>query len=123
MLHVKVKVMPSKIHKLGLFADENIPKDSIVYSINESLDLIVSIEKFNQLSKNEQQTIKHYGYFDKKKNAWHLSFDDIRFCNHSLDSNITLKNNNLVSTKEIKKDEEITQNYKEFETLRKKLIL
>ncbi len=113
--------MPSEIHGLGLFADESIPKDSVVYSINESLDLIISLEKFNKLSENEQQTIKHYGYFDKQKKFWHLSFDDIRFCNHSFESNITLKNNDLISTKNIQKGDEITQNYKEFETLRKEL--
>ena len=121
MFHVKVKIMPSKINGLGLFADEDIPKDSKVYSINESLDLEIPIEKFNKISENEQQTIKHYGYFNNKKNVWYLSFDDIRFCNHSLNGNITLKENNLISTKDIKKDEEITQNYKEFETLRKEL--
>lgn len=121
MFHVKVKVMPSKIHGLGLFAEESIPKDSIVYSINESLDLIISLEKFDELSENEQQTIKHYGYFNKQKRSWHLSFDDIKFCNHSFKSNITLINNNLVATKDINKNEEITQNYEEFETLRKEL--
>lgn len=121
MFHKKVKVMPSKIQGLGLFADENIPKDSAVYTINESLDLIIPIQKFDILSKNEQQTIKHYGYFDKKKNAWHLSFDDIRFCNHSSKSNIVLKKDKLVSTKDIRKGEEITQDYEEFEILRKEL--
>ena len=50
MFHVKVKIMPSKINGLGLFADEDIPKDSKVYSINESLDLEIPIEKFNKIS-------------------------------------------------------------------------
>ena len=115
--------MKSPIHGLGLFADETIKKDTKVYSINKDLDLIISVEKFDKLSKNEQQTFRHYGYFDNKENVWNLSFDDIRFCNHSFDSNVTLRNNYLVSIREIKKGEEITQNYGEFELLRNDLQL
>jgi len=121
MFHVSTKILPSKIHGLGLFANEDIPKNKIVYSINHDLDLKVSPEKFDSLSDNEKDTIKHYGYFDKRNSHWHLSFDDIRFCNHSLKANLTLVGNNLVAKHDINKDDEMTQDYNEFELLRENI--
>lgn len=121
MFHVKVKVLPSNINGLGLFAEENIAKEQLVYSKNDKLDLTVSVKEFENLSLDEKRTIKHYGFLDKKENIWHVSFDDIRFCNHSFQSNITNENKKLIATKDIKKGDEITQNYEEFEILRKEV--
>ncbi len=111
--------MPSEIHGLGLFADENISKKEVVYSINSYLDLILSQKKYDKLYDNEKRTIKHYGYFDKENSCWHLSFDDIRFCNHDANGNLALCGNALITKKDIKKGAEILQDYNEFETLRK----
>jgi uncharacterized protein len=118
MFHVKIKLSPSKIHGIGLFAEENIPKGKIVYSINKDLDLFLSNNEFQRLSEDEKRTIKHYGYFDKQLKKWHLCFDDIRFCNHDANGNIGLKNDKLVAKTSIKEGEELTQNYCEFENLR-----
>ena len=62
MFHIKIKLDKSKISGIGLFADENIKKDQIIYSINNKIDLLLTIEEFFHLSKNEQNTIRHYGY-------------------------------------------------------------
>lgn len=83
MFHVKTKLGKSTIHGIGLFANQSISKGSKIYSINETLDLVISCGTFDSLSADEQQTISHFGYFDKKLDNWHLSFDNIRFCNHS----------------------------------------
>jgi uncharacterized protein len=122
MFHFKVKILPSNLHGLGLFADEDIPKGKIVYTINPELDLILSNDKYSRLSDDEKYTIRNYGYYNQKKEQWHLSFDDIRFCNHSPNGNITRKERNLISKRNIKKGEEITQNYEEFESLRKEIL-
>lgn len=54
-----------------------------------------------------------------------MAFDDTRFCNHSKNGNITIDKNSieyqLIAKRNINKDEEITQDYKEFEKLRKGL--
>ena len=121
MFYVKIKIKESKIHGLGIFADENINKGNKIYQENLILDLLLSKKEFSALSKNEQNTIKHYGYFDKLRKKWHLAFDDIRFCNHSLNGNITLQNGILIAKKNIKKGEELTQNFEEFEELREEL--
>ncbi|OGJ16321.1 hypothetical protein A3K73_01900 [Candidatus Pacearchaeota archaeon RBG_13_36_9] len=121
MFYIKTKLKNSRLHGLGLFAGQNIKKGQKIYTGNEKLDLFLSEEEFSRLPIDEQNTIKHYGYFDKEKHKWHLAFDDIRFCNHSSDGNITLKEKSLVAKRDIKKGEELTQNYSEFEDLRKEL--
>jgi len=121
MFHVKIKLKKSRIHGIGLFAAQSIKKGQKIYTHNDRLDLFVSEEEFSSLEEDEKTTIKHYGYFDKNKNKWHLAFDDIRFCNHSFHGNINLEGKNLIAKKDIKKGEELTQNYIEFEDLRKEL--
>ena len=90
------------------------------------MDLTISQEDFDTLDIFSQQHIKHYGYFDTRSEQWHLAFDDIRFCNHSKDSNITQKESNseyvLVAKRDIKKGEELLQDYSEFEELREELM-
>ncbi len=115
MFHVKTKLKESKIHGIGLFAEQDIPKGTLIYSRNENLDINIPNSELSKLSKNEADTIKHYGYFDQKSKKWHLSFDDIRFCNHKKESNIENKHGKLYARKNISKGEELTDNYTEFE--------
>ena len=122
MFHIKTTIKNSPLHGIGLFADENIFKGQKIYTENPNLDIFLSNEEFSKLPENEKTTIQHYGYFDIQKNKWHLNFDDMRFCNHSKDGNITLIDKIvIIAKKDIKKGEELTQNYEEFEVLRDKL--
>jgi len=123
MFHVKIELKKSKIHRIGLFAAQEISKGEKIYTGNEKLDLFLSEGEFSRLPEDEKNTIKHYGYLDKEKHKWHLSFDDIRFCNHGSNGNITLKDKSLVAKRDIAKGEELTQDYREFEQLREKLRL
>ena len=115
MFHVKTELKESKIHGIGLFAGENIDKGQKIYTKNSDLELSLTPKEFSKLQKNEQKTIKHYGCFDKKVDRWHLDFDDIRFCNHSKNGNITLKEESLVASRNIEEGKEITQDYSQFE--------
>lgn len=122
MFHVKTKLKESRIHGIGLFADQDIIKGSKIYSISEDLDLFLTDNALLDLSEDEIRTIKHYGYFDKEKSVWHLAFDDIRYCNHEKNANMILSTNCLIAKRDIKKGEELTQDYSEFEELRPELI-
>lgn len=121
MFKIKTKIKKSSIHDMGLFADENISAGQEIYIIEESLDLLVPTNKFDILPKESREFISHYGYLDKNKNMYHLSYDNIRFCNHSKDANLTLKDKTLISKRDIENGEELTQDYREFETLRDEL--
>lgn len=121
MFHVKTKLKESKIHGIGLFADQDIKENTIVYSASDKLNLRLSERKFARLSDDEKSTIKHYGYYDNNNNTWNLCFDNIRFCNHSIEGNIALREGKAVAIRDIKNGEEITHDYREFELLREEL--
>ena len=122
MILVKTYLDKSKIHGIGLFANENIKSGAIIYKPSPGLDIKISDKDFSKLEKNCQKTIQHYGFKSKIDSMWHLAFDDIRFCNHSKKSNLFQREIDnikcLVVNRDIKKDDELLQNYSEFEILR-----
>lgn len=121
MFFIKIHLDKSKVHGIGLFASEDIKKGAKIYAPNLELDLFLTEKQFNALHEKEQEMIKHYGYFDKKMGKWHLAHDDIRYCNHSTSPNIGLKQGILIALKDINKDEEILQDYSDFEEVRNNL--
>ncbi len=119
MFHIKYKLNQSSIHGIGIFADQNIKKGEKIYTSNLILDLFLTPTQFDDLTEVEKWPIAHYGYQDKTSNLWHLAHDDIRFCNHSLNGNITISGEILIGKHDITKGEELLQDYCEFEELRK----
>jgi SET domain-containing protein len=122
MFHVEIKVGKSRIHGAGVFANEDISKGELVYTPNHDLDVWLSVKEFDILTDKYKEFFKHYGYLDKNKNMWHLSHDDIRFCNHSKNPNIYAKSFGKIFAKtDIKKGDELLQDYSDFEVLREGL--
>jgi hypothetical protein len=118
MFHVKYLLKTSPIHRIGLFAAEDICAGALIYTQNLKLDLLLSEEEFTALVDEEKRVVKHYGFFDMNVGKWHLSHDDIRYCNHSPDGTMTLRGTDLVAKRDISSGEELTQDYREFEELR-----
>jgi len=116
MFYIKTRLGKSKIHGIGLFTDQDIKKGNPIYKHNNKLDLQLSKKELESLDIREQETIKKYGYIDKKSKKWRLDYDDIRFTNHSATPNMSLgSSGNIIALKNIKKGEELTQSYKDFE--------
>lgn len=121
MLLIKAMVKSSKIHGLGLFADEDIPKGTVVWKFSPGLDLEIPKTEFEKLSQREKDVILFYGFLSKKTDHYHLSFDDVRFINHSKEGNVVIDETvndieyPLIAGQDIKAGEEITQNYFEFD--------
>lgn len=120
MIHIKYKLGKSKLHGIGLFAEENLKKGQVIYTASPLLDVDISKQQFNSLDEKEQREIKYWGFWDEPNNVWHVDFDNSKFINHSFEPTLTQdskhKDAYLVTTKNIKKGEELTQNYLEFET-------
>lgn len=120
MMHIKYKLDKSENHGIGLFADENISKGQLIYTASPLLDVDITQEQFDTLEKSEQDEIQYWGFWDDINNVWHVDFDVSKFIIHSNDSTVTQDPTYsvayLVATRDIKKGEELTQNYKEFET-------
>ncbi len=121
MLLIKTTVKSSAIHGLGLFANHDIPKGTQIWKFSPDLDLEIEKSQFEKLHQHEKDFILFYGYLSKKTDNYHLSFDNVRFINHSEDGNVTIDQTiddveyPLIAKKDIQAGEEITQNYFEFD--------
>ena len=119
-MHVEYTLDKSSKHGIGLFTNQEIEKGQLVYTASPLLDVNISQAEFDSLEESEQQEIKYWGFFDEDNKVWHVDFDVSKFINHSKDSTVTqdddYKDAYLVAVRDIKKGEELTQNYLEFET-------
>src|SRR3989344_3711280 len=116
MLLVKTKVLPSSIQGLGLFADQDISKDSTMWRFTPPFDLSTTCESVNELPEIARQQFLKYSYVDKKSGNYILSFDDDRFFNHSDNPNVGEMNGSVVALRDIRLGEELTCNYFEFDS-------
>lgn len=114
MLLVNARAGPSKIHGIGLIAQEFIPKGTRIWEWREGFDLKVSEEQFRQFSPAAQAQVRWYAYYNAAKHLWILSGDDDRFTNHADDANTNdcvEGGNATVASRDIRRGEEITWNY------------
>jgi len=120
MIYVKYKLDKSVHHGVGLFADQDIAKGSVIFTASPMLDVDLTQEEFDSLSDLEKQEVKWWGFFDEPSQKWHVDFDVSRFINHSYDATVTQHPDHaeayLVASRDIKAGEELTQNYLEFES-------
>lgn len=121
MIHIKYKLDKSNKHGIGLFADEDLQKGSLVYTASPLLDVNITQEQFDSLSEREKEEFRWWGFFDESSQKWHVDFDVSKFINHSKDGTVTQDKNHkeayLITACDVKRGEELTQNYLEFETL------
>ena len=115
MLHVKYLLNKSDKHGIGLFAGEDIKKNTVVYTASPLLDVNITQDAFDSLSENEKVEIKYWGFFDEFSKKWHVDFDVSRFINHSMNASLTQDPSRndayLLTTRDVTIGEELTQNY------------
>lgn len=80
-MHISYKILPSKTHGIGLFANQNIKAGDLIYTPSPLLDVDLTQEEFENLNNSEQKEVMYYGYFNKKSRKWHVAFDAIRILN------------------------------------------
>jgi len=83
MLTVKAHAKPSPINGLGLFADEKIPKGTIIWKFDSQFDIIFDSKEVATMSKEKQDFLDRYAYVSKESGKLVCSIDDSRFTNHS----------------------------------------
>lgn len=114
---VKTKLGLSPISGIGLFANEAIKKDQIVWQFNPLIDVLLSKDEMNSLSISSKEQFLNYAYLDITIGKYLLCGDDARFFNHSDEPNCYDSNINpevTIANKDIAIGEEITCNYKTF---------
>lgn len=85
MLLVKTKIGPSAIHGIGLFADEFIPKGTVLWRFMPGFDLKIPASELKRLfpPAREQFINYSYSYMTAGTRYYVLCFDDARFLNHA----------------------------------------
>jgi len=115
MMTVHTKLAPSPLAGIGLFADEDIPKGTVVWKFNPTIDLLLSEDKIKSLSDAAQRQVHNYAYFDEQDGAYILCGDDARFFNHADNPNcVDLDHDTVVAAQDIKKGKELTADYRAF---------
>ena len=115
MLCVKTKLQVSRISGIGLFANEYIPKGTIIWKFEPSIDVLLSKEEINRLSDPAKAQVFNYAFLDMDYKKYMLCGDDARFFNHSSDNNCTDEFPNItVALKDIAEGEELTVDYRKF---------
>lgn len=113
MLRVKTTVGPSAVHGVGLFADEDVPRGTVVWE-RSSLDVVLLSSDVALLTDVDRDFVYEYGTFCMHLGTWFVCLDNTRFINHA-SSRVA----NLVSTdrqidsvniaaRRIRKGEELT---------------
>ncbi|MBX4195492.1 SET domain-containing protein-lysine N-methyltransferase [Candidatus Parcubacteria bacterium] len=121
MLMVKTRLGPSKIHGIGLFADQFIPKGALTWRFVPGFDLKIEPDELLRLSEPARKLFWQYAYVDKNNGHYILCFDDERFINHSEEPNIIQKRigreveGREVASRDIQPGEELTVNYYDFD--------
>lgn len=119
MLKIKTKIGVSKVHGIGLFADQFIPKNTVTWEYNPKVDLKISEKLLNSLDTINREYLLYYCYFDKKRDCFVLCSDSQRFINHTKDKkreNILSSPDKDISKRDINIGEELLCDYNKFDS-------
>lgn len=118
---VKTKIKESKIHGIGLFADQFISKGTVVWKFTGGFDLKFTKEQILSFPDLLQIYLYKYSWKSKKSKLYCFSSDNGKYFNHSKNSNVLSQyydgEEEVVTTaiRDIEEGEEITDNYSTFE--------
>lgn len=113
MLLVKTYLDKSAIHGLGVFAGQFIRKGTKIWRFVEGFDRCYSPKEFARLPKPARDFIKFHGY--RVDGEILFTVDHDRHMNHADEPNTYLKSGYAIAKRNIRKGEEITNDYREFD--------
>lgn len=120
MLCVKTKIGKSSIHGIGLFADQFIEKGTVVQKLKTGFDLTFDQKDLESLSSYAREQVFWYGYKSFESKNYVLPGDDDRFLNHSDSPNLEVFGSDVdggeIAIHDIRRGEELTVNYKTFDS-------
>jgi hypothetical protein len=120
MLLVRTRLGQSRIHGIGLFADEFIREGTTVWIFHPVIDIRLTEEQIAELSEPCQEQTRRYTYREKHTGKYVLCGDDARFFNHSPSPNCIdifngEENDLTVALRDIRPGEELTCDYALFD--------
>jgi SET domain-containing protein len=120
MLLIKTTLDVSRIHGIGLFADQFIPDGTVVWRFSPIIDIRFPESLFESLSEDARKQIKKYSYRERSSGLYVLCGDDARFFNHSdepncLDLYSEHEGDITVARQDISRGQELTCDYSLFD--------
>lgn len=118
MLLVKTKIGRSKIHGIGLFADQFIPKGTVTWKYDPEFDVGFSQKEIDSMPQLQKDYMLYYCYLDKKVKKYILCADNQKFINHSNKKegiNISSTPREDVAARDIEAGEELLCDYNLFD--------
>lgn len=67
MLTIKASARPSKIHGIGLFADEKILKGTVTWKFNSRFDILFEAKEIESMSFEQRNFILRYSFLSIKQ--------------------------------------------------------
>ena len=113
MLLVKARAGPSRIHGLGLIAQEPIAAGKKVWEFTPGFDSTIHENDLHAMSATTRDQVRHYSYCHIRAASFVLSGDDDKFTNHSSDPNTGPQHDFFVALRDIMAGDEITCDYSE----------
>lgn len=114
MLLVKTKIAPSKIHGIGLIADEFIPSGKIIWKHHDLVDRVYHYKQLDDIPEPARSVVQYYGWREGDYFIW--PGDNARFVNHSKTPNVQTQGGGVsVAIKDIQIGEEIIEDYSTFD--------
>ena len=83
MLLVKTTLRPSEVHGLGLFADEFIPKGTVIWRFDGRVDSRYDESQLAALPTEEQERLLNFCYVNPVTLLYVYCGDGARYINHS----------------------------------------
>ena len=114
MYLVKTYLLESPVHGIGVFADQDIPKGTVMWRFAKNFDRLYTPAEVLALTPEVQEFLSHYSY------GWkgHICFpaDNDRFTNHADKPNTAIVDNgDIIALRDIKKHEEVSIDYRQFD--------
>lgn len=126
MYKVLVNVKTSSIDGKGVFAKQDIEKDTVVWQYDAGHDRAITQAEFDAKDMVEKEYLHRVAYLSPWSNLWVYppKGDPAEYTNHSQDSNLAVKFNEGISSepyfianRDISSGEELTNNYHEFDKI------
>ena len=115
MLRVNTYLDKSKIHGIGLFAKEFIPKDTVVWEYNRVVDSLITPEELEEVKRLMKPPVfeDFRNHISKISDELFILYgDNAKFINHSEKGNISdVDLYSSIANRDIKKGEELTEDY------------
>jgi SET domain-containing protein len=117
MLTIKNYLAEAGKKGVGVFAGEDIKKGQTIWVFDSNFSKSYHDSDVQKMPAHQQEFIKRYAYTDHANpSVWILDLDNGRFMNHDDNPNSDYDLKTGWATKDIKKGEEITCDYRVFDT-------